>query len=84
MNLNEAKQLLKKNGYIVEAVDDEQAYSDWEAAVKDKLWDLCIGNDISEEVFEEFLNDHADEIQCGYFWDETPKEYARTLFSKYF
>ena len=66
MNLNEATQLLRKNGYIVESVFDNPEYKEWYGIFHDKLLDafvsleICDCPEISDEegqTEEDVLND---------------------------
>ena len=86
MNINEAKQILKNNGYIVETKinRESEAYKDWIATVHDELLDLFTGNRISSKKYHDFLKTHEREIEIGWLKQEFPKEYSRNLFGKYY
>lgn len=82
MNLNEATQILKENGYIVESVFDEPQYKEWYGIFHNKLLDAFDSLEISDK-FQQFLVDHKNEIQRGFLMDEPPKAYSRLIFRKY-
>ena len=82
MNLNEAKQLLKKNGYIVESVFDDPKYKEWSGIFRSKLLDAFVSLGI-EDKLEQFLEDHKNEIQRGFLMGEPPKAYSRSILDKY-
>lgn len=59
-------------------------YNDWISRVKEAVWDCCCGYDISNEDFETFMENHADDIEDAWIVKKWPKEFGRTLFGKYF
>jgi len=81
MNLNEATQLLKKNGYIVESVFDEAKYKEWYGIFHDKLLDAFVSLEIDDK-FQQFLEDHKNEIQRGFLMGELPKAFSRSILDK--
>jgi hypothetical protein len=82
MNLNEATQLLKKNGYIVESVFDEAKYKEWYGIFRNKLLDAFVSMEIDDK-FQQFLEDHKNEIQRGFLMGELPKAFSRSILDKY-
>lgn len=82
MNLTEAKQLLKKNGYIVESVFDDAKYKEWYGIFRNKLLDAFVSLGV-EDKLQEFLDDHKNEIQRGFLMGEPPKAYSRSIIDKY-
>lgn len=82
MNLIEATQLLKKNGYIVESVFDEPQYKEWYRIFHDKLLDAFVSMEIDDK-FQQFLEDHKNEIQRGFLMGELPKAFSRSILDKY-
>lgn len=82
MNLIEATQLLKKNGYIVESVFDEPQYKEWYGIFHDKLLDGFVSLEIDDK-FEQFLEDHKNEIQRGFLKGEPPKAFSYSILDKY-
>lgn len=82
MNLNEATQLLKKNGYIVESVFDEPQYKEWYGIFYSKLLDSFISLEIDDKFYQ-FLEDHKNEIQRGFLMEEPPKAFSRSILDKY-
>ena len=73
MNINEAKQLLKKNGYIVESVFDEAKYKEWYGIFRNKLLDAFVSLGV-EDKLQQFLEDHM---------GEPPKAYSRSILDNY-
>ena len=82
MNLNEATQLLRKNGYIVESVFDNPEYKEWYGIFHDKLLDAFVSLEIDDK-FQQFLEDHKNEIQRGFLMGEPPKAYSRSILDNY-
>ena len=82
MNLEEATQLLKKNGYIVESVFDNPQYKEWYGIFHDKLLDGFVSLEIDDK-FQQFLEDHKNEIQRGFLKGEPPKAFSRLILDKY-
>ena len=82
MNLNEATQLLKKNGYIVESVFDEPEYKDWYGTFYNKLLDGFVSLEIDDK-FKQFLEDHKNEIQRGFLMGKPPKAFSYSILDKY-
>lgn len=82
MDLNEATLLLKKNGYIVESVFDEPKYKEWYGIFRNKLLDAFVSMEIDDK-FQQFLEDHKNEIQRGFLMGEPPKAFSRSILDKY-
>lgn len=59
-------------------------YKDWIAIVRDAVWDCCCGYDISVEQFDQFMEEHTDDIEDAWIVKKWPKEFGRSLFGKYF
>ncbi len=59
-------------------------YKDWIATVRDAVWDCCCGYDISVEQFDQFMEEHTGDIEDAWIVKKWPKEFGRSLFSKYF
>ena len=110
--LEEALEILKENGYIVETFntigdsDDDidgdkynggrivfypnpkeyggTDYKEWIATVRDAVWNCCCGYDFSVDAFNEFMENHKDDIEDAWIVKKWPKQFGRTLFNKYF
>lgn len=58
-------------------------YKDWISRVREAVWDCCCGYDISVEQFNQFMEEHTDDIEDAWIVKKWPKEFGRTLFNKY-
>jgi len=59
-------------------------YKDWISTVREAVWDCCCGYDISVEQFNQFMEEHTDDIEDAWIVKKWPKEFGRSLFGKYF
>lgn len=58
-------------------------YKNWISTVREAVWDCCCGYDISVEQFNQFMEEHTDDIEDAWIVKKWPKEFGRTLFNKY-
>lgn len=82
ITITENTRFLKKNGYIVESVFDEEKFKDWYGTFKSKLMDCFYSQNVDDKL-EQFLEDHKNEIQRGFLMDEPPKAFSYSIFNKY-
>lgn len=59
-------------------------YKEWIATVRDAVWDCCCGYDFSVDAFNEFMENHKDDIEDAWIVKKWPKQFGRALFGKYF
>jgi hypothetical protein len=82
VKITENTQRLKKNGYIVESVFDNPEYKEWYGIFHDKLLDGFVSLEIDDK-FQQFLEDHKNEIQRGFLKGEPPKAFSYSILDKY-
>ena len=58
-------------------------YKNWITTVREAVWDCCCGYDISVEQFNQFMEEHTDDIEDAWIVKKWPKEFGRTLFNRY-
>lgn len=58
-------------------------YKNWIGTVREAVWDCCCGYDISVEQFDQFMEEHTDDIEDAWIVKKWPKEFGRTLFNRY-
>lgn len=73
---------ITENTQIVESVFDEPQYKEWYGIFHDKLLDGFVSLEIDDK-FQQFLEDHKNEIQRGFLMGEPPKAFSYSILDKY-
>ena len=73
---------ITENTQIVESVFDEAKYKEWYSIFRNKLLDAFVSMEIDDK-FQQFLEDHKNEIQRGFLMGEPPKAFSRSILDKY-